>query len=105
MGLDIGSTLAGLAVLFIGVLAAWVTGNAKGKASAKVEAAEQRTKDNETIAAETIIKNQEAIAVQNKAVVEANEIDEDISRMSDADVFNELRNASRTTSADNKDSN
>lgn len=105
MGFDIFGNLAGWGVIIIGILAAWITGNIKGKASAKVEAAEQRTKDNETIAAETIIKNQEAIAVQNKAVVEANEIDEDISRMSDTDVLNELRNASRTTSADNKDSN
>lgn len=102
-GLDIGSTLAGLAVLLIGVLAAWVTGNAKGKASAKIEAAEQRTKDNEAIAAEIVLKNQSAIVEQTKTTVEANEIDEAVSRMSDADVLNELRNGSRTATADNKD--
>lgn len=92
---DIGGTLAGWGLLIAAVLVAWITGNIKGNASEKVKAAEQRTVDNEAIAAETVSKNQSAIAEQNKAVVEANEIDETVSSMSDADVLNELRNGGR----------
>lgn len=79
-----------------GLFAAWFAGKAKGNATAKVEAAEQRTEDNNAIAAETIKKNQKAIAEQNEATVQANEIDEAVSRMSDADVLNELHNGAGT---------
>lgn len=93
---DIAGLLASVGVIIIGIIAAWVTGNIKGKASEKVKAAEQRTQDKDEAAAEVIKQNQSAIAEQNKAVVEANEIDEVVARMSDDDVLSELYNGNRT---------
>lgn len=105
MGLvsDIGAPLLAFLAIVGGLFAAWFAGKSKGTATAKVEAAEQRTEDHNAIAAETITKNQKAIAEQNTATVQANDIDEDVARMSDADVLNELHNRTGTAAANRND--
>lgn len=74
------------------LLAGWFAAKAKGKSEALAESTEQKAKDNEALAVQVVKNNQSAIAEQNKTVVEANEIDQDINRMSDIDVINELHN-------------
>lgn len=100
---DLWGILASGGLIIVGLLVAWITGKAKGSATAKVEAAEQRTEDHNAIAAEILIKNQQAIAEQNKATVSANEIDEDVARMSDDSILNELYNR-RTSETDSSNS-
>lgn len=90
------SVLVALVVAFFG-------GHAKGKAAADVKAAEQRAQDNNELAAETVKQNQAAIAKQTDAVVQSNEIDENVKRLSDDDLFSELHNGAAVGSTANSD--
>lgn len=87
---DIGSLAMGALVIVSGLFMAWFAGRSKGSAQAK--AAEDRAKEKDEIAAATVQKNQAATDLQVKLTVESNEIDEDVKRLSNDDLFNELRN-------------
>lgn len=86
-----GPLLALLGVL-AGIIAAFFAGHAKGKAKAEVKAAEQRSADNDALAAESIKRTKAASDQQVKVTVESNDIDEAVHKLSDDDLFNELRN-------------
>lgn len=83
------------------LLAGWFAAKAKGKSEAVIVSTEQKAKDSEALAVQVIKNNQSAIAEQNKTVVSANEIDQDVNRMSDVDVLNELHNTWGTTTNNN----
>ena len=89
----------------IGTLfAAWFAAKAKGKSEAVVQSIEQKAKEHEELAIQVVKNNQSAIAEQNKTVVSANEIDQDVNRMSDVDVLSELHDRwGTTTNNDNGD--
>lgn len=84
-----GPVLGALGILGT-LIAAWFAAKAKGKSEAVIESTEQKAKDNESLAVQVVKNNQSAIAEQNKTVVSANEIDQDVNRMSDSDVLSEL---------------
>lgn len=62
----------------------------KGKASAQVEAIEQRAKDAEALAVRTIEQSNAAVEKQAAIVRSTSEITEDVNAMSDADAISEL---------------
>jgi hypothetical protein len=98
-----GPVLGALGILGA-LIAGWFAAKAKGKSEAVVESTEQKAKDNEALAVQVVKNNQSAIAEQNKTVVSANEIDQDVNRMSDIDVLNELHDRwGTTTNNDNGD--
>lgn len=98
-----GPILGALAILGT-LIAGWFAAKAKGKSEAVVESTEQKAKDNEALAVQVVKNNQSAIAEQNKTVVNANEIDQDVNRMSDVDVLSELHDRwGTTTNNDNGD--
>lgn len=90
------TSLGAIVLAVFGVLsaigAAWFAGKSKGSANEKVKAAEQRSKDNDEAAAEVVKDNQAAVEHQIKVVIESNEEEDAVRRLSDDDLFNELRN-------------
>lgn len=103
MGLgDLLTPLLGLLAVVGGLCAAWFAGKTKGAAKAEVKAAEQRTKDNEEVAAILVQQNKAASDSEVEAVVKANEQVEDVNAMSDDAVMRELRERWTAPAADNQ---
>lgn len=82
--------IIGIGSAIFATVGMYFSGKRIGKAEADVKAEQQRTADSEALAVDEVKKAQAAADQQVKTVANANETNNDINRMSDADVLREL---------------